>query len=197
MASKKVKDRAYQSSLEEIKQSYQESKDWFTVFETVVYNDVRESNEAFIDYLEEVEQTKIKDVKHLQELTGVDYVTDTYIKGKKVTAKDETQQKEFALKELEETLITGRASKYSRAMETALLEGAKYEDLLKIKAQDYGLPETDKNGKSYQYATILDVISWEYLLMESFAVRPDLRTVAKDLEAPYSLVLNAWKLRQY
>lgn len=154
--------------------AYQKSKSWEEVYSTSVYMDDHTTSEAFIDYLEGVTQTKVKDGKHLQELTGIG-----------------------DLKDLEDTLRDSRASKYSRAMETALLEGAKYEDLLKIKAQDYGLPETDKNGKDYQYSTILDVISWEYLLIEQFAVRPDLRTISRDLEAPYSLVLDAWKLRQY
>jgi len=197
MASKKVKDKRYLNSLEEIKTAYQESNDWVDVFATAVYNDVRESNEAFIDYLEEVTKTKVKDVKHLQELTEITHITEMYVKGKKVKAKTEDQEKEFALKELEETLIGGRTSKYSRAMETAILEGAKYKDLLKIKPKEYGLPETNKNSKDYQYATILDATSWEYLLVEQFAVRPDLRTISRDLEAPYSLVLDAWKLRQY
>lgn len=151
---------------------YQKSKSWEDVYSTSVYMDDYTTSEAFIDYLEEVTQTKVKDAKHLQELTGIG-----------------------DLKDLEDTLRDSRASKYSRAMETALLEGAKYEDLLKIKPQDYGLTETDKNGRSYQYSTILDVISWEYLLVEQFAVRPDLRTIARDLEAPYSVVFNAWKLR--
>jgi len=198
MASKKVKDKHYLNSLEEIKTAYQESKDWVDVFATAVYNDVRESNEAFIDYVEEVTKTKVKDVKHLQELTEITHITKIYVKGKEVKAKNEGQEKEFALKELEETLIGGKTSKYSRAMETALLEGAKYKDLLKIKPKEYGLPEKWSIYKDEdQYSTILDVISWEYLLIEPFAVRPDLRTISRDLEAPYSVVLDAWKLRQY
>ena len=188
----------YLNYKKEIAETYQESKDWNKVFSTAVYSDVIEAQEAFIDYIAEVYKTEVKDVQHLQKLTGITHL-DSWDNKKReyVTPETEEGAKQNALKELEDTLTGAKYSKYSRAMETALLEGAKYEDLLKIKAQDYGLPKTDKNGKDYQYSTILDVISWEYLLVEQFAVRPDLRTVAKDLEAPYSLVLDAWKLRAW
>ena len=204
----------YLNYKKEIAEIYQESKDWGVVFSTSVYSDVQEAQESFIDYIEETYQTKVKDVKHLQELTGITHLYNYWDKDNGFLTNEEAEKlaKERkipleslgatdeqtgaeALKQLEDTLTGARDSKYSRAMETALLEGAKYEDLLKIKPQDYGLPETDKNGRSYQYSTILDVISWEYLLVEQFAVRPDLRTIARDLEAPYSVVFNAWKLR--
>jgi len=85
-------------------------------------------------------------------------------------------------------------------METALLEGAKYEDLLKIKPQDYGLPKKWKTYKEEdQYSTILDVISWEYLIAEpgGLMLLPSLRLMAKELEAPYSVVMDVYNQRGY
>ncbi len=95
----------YLNYKKQIAETYQESKDWGVVFSTSVYSDVKEAQEAFIDYVEETYQTKVKDGKHLQKLTGI---------------KAET------LEGLEETVINSRYIKYFRALETALEEGATY-----------------------------------------------------------------------
>jgi len=177
----------------DIAETYQESKDWHTVFSTHAYSDVQEAQEAFIDYLEEVTQTKVKDVKHLQKLTGITHITETHVKNKLVKAKDEDQEKQFAIVELEDTLTRARFSKFSRTMEIALQDGAKYKDLLKIKPKDYGLPETWNVGiAKSQYETILWEISGGYFINEGLMISPDLRSVAKDMEAPYSVVMDAY-----
>jgi len=159
----------------EIVEAYQESKSWDTVITTVVYSDSNSSQEAFIDYVEEVYQIKVKDAKHLQKLTGI---TEETLEG------------------LQETLISSRYSKYTRAIETALKDGAMYKDLLQIKPKDYGLPESwDKCLASDQYSSILWAIEDVFRLAEPIsAVRPDLRTVAKEIEAPYSVLMDANKL---
>ena len=161
----------------EIVEAYQESKSWDTVITTVVYSDSNSSQEAFIDYVEEVYQIKVKDAKHLQKLTGI---TEETLEG------------------LQETLISSRYSKYTRAIETALKDGAMYKDLLQIKPKDYGLPETwsSKYGEPVtQYNTILMAIGDVFRLGEPIsAVRPDLKTVAKEIQAPYSVLMDANKL---
>ena len=171
-----IKDRHYIKHLKEIRETYEESKDWDKVISTAVYSDVDEAQEAFIDYVEEVYKTKVKDGKHLQKLTGI---------------------KEETLEGLEETVINSRYSKYFRALEKALQEGAKYKDLLQIKPQDFGLPKTWSGCLgSDQYSSILWAISFEFLINEpdSLMLLPDLRSIAQEIEAPYSVLMDAYKL---
>jgi hypothetical protein len=188
----------------EIAETYQETKDWHTVFSTTVYSDVNEAQEAFIDYVEETYQTKVKDAKHLQKLTGINYIGNY---NKETKQYEETNTKEEgklnALRELEGTLIGCRYAKYFRALQKALQEGAKYKDLLQIKPQDYGLPET-WNGclASDQGSSILWAIEDTFLIGEpNTSVRPDLKAIAREIEAPYSVLMdahkicNGWKLR--
>ena len=177
MSSKtEIKDSHYIKHLKEIREVYEESKDWDKVISTAVYSDVNEAQEAFIDYVEEVYKTKVKDAKHLQKLTGI---TEETLEG------------------LEETVINSRYSKYFRALEKALQEGVKYKDLLQIKPQDFGLPKTWSGCLgSDQYSTILWALSFEFLIDEpgGLMVRPSLRAIAKELEAPYSAIMEAYKL---
>ena len=160
----------------QIAETYQESKSWDKVITTAVYSDVKEAQEAFIDYVEETYQTKVKDGKHLQKLTGI---TEETLEG------------------LEETVINSRYSKYFRALETALQEGATYPELLKIKPKEYGLPEKwNKVLGSDQYSTILWALSFEFLIDEpaSLMFLPDLRSIAQEIKAPYSVLMDCYKL---
>jgi len=176
----KIIDRDFYSEyLEGIKKAYQESKSWDRVITTAVYSDVNEAQEAFIDYVEEVYKTKVKDAKHLQKLTGI---TEETLEG------------------LEETVINSRYSKYFRALEKALQEGATYPELLKIKPQDFGLPKTWSGCLgSDQYSSILWAISFEFLINEpvflsSLMLLPDLRSIAQEIQAPYSVLMDCYKL---
>jgi hypothetical protein len=181
----------------QIAETYQETKDWHTVISTTVYSDVKEAQEAFIDYLEEVYHTKVKDAKHLQELTGINYIGN-YNKETKQYEDTNTEEegKLNALIELEETLIGARYSKYFRALQKALQEGAKYKDLLQIKPQDYGLPETWSGClASDQDSSILWAIEDTFLIGEpNTSVRPDLRAIAREIEAPYSVLMEVHKI---
>ena len=168
--------RDYLNYKKQITETYQESKDWGVVFSTSVYSDVVASMEAFIDYVEETYQTKVKDGKHLQKLTGI---------------KAET------LEGLEETVIKSRYIKYFRALEKALQEGATYPELLKIKPKEYGLPEKwNKVLGSDQYSSILWALSFEFLINEpgSLMLLPDLRTIAEEIQAPYSVLMDCYNL---
>lgn len=158
---------AYISEKREIAEAYQESKSWDKVITTVVYSDTYSSQEAFIDYVEEVYNTKIKDAKQLQKLTGI---TEETLEG------------------LEETLLNSRIEKYERVIDTAIENGAKYKDLLKIDPKEFSLPETNKEE------AILKGIAMEFLLGESIVIHPDLRDIAEELEAPYSVILKAKKM---
>lgn len=188
----------YLNYKKQIAETYQESKDWGVVFSTSVYSDVKEAQEAFIDYVEEIYQTKVKDGKHLQKLTGITHLDSWDSKaGKYITPDTEEEAKENAIRELEETVINSRYSKYFRALEKALQEGAKYKDLLQIKPQDFGLPKTWSGCLgSDQYSSILWALSFEFLINEpaSLMLLPDLRSIAQEIEAPYSVLMDCYNL---
>lgn len=187
----------YLNYKKQIAETYQESKDWGVVFSTSVYSDVEDAQEAFVDYVEETYQTKVKDSKHLQKLTGITHLDSWDSKaGKYITPDTEEEAKENAIRELEETLIRSRYSKYFRALEKALQEGVKYKDLLQIKPQDFGLPKTWSGCLgSDQYSSILWALSFEFLIEPgSLMLLPDLRTIAQEIQAPYSVLMDCYNL---
>ena len=188
----------YLNYKKQIAETYQESKDWGVVFSTSVYSDVDEAQEAFIDYVEETYQTKVKDAKHLQKLTGITHLDSWDSKaGKYITPDTEEEAKENAIRELEETVLSSRYSKYFRALEKAIQEGATYPELLKIKPKEYGLPEKwNKVLVSDQYSSILWALSSEFLIDEtaSLMLLPDLRSIAQEIQAPYSVLMDAYNL---
>lgn len=180
----------------QIAETYQKTKDWATVFSTDVDTDSYEAQESFIDYIEQTYQTKIKDIKQLQELTGIYKVNSWDEKLNKHKPVGDEEAKENAIRELDETLTRARFNKFSRAIGRALDEGAKYKDLIQIQPKDYGLPESWRYCLAYdQYTTILWAISLDYLLAEpSFTVlTPKPRDIAEDLEAPLSVIMDAIK----
>lgn len=188
----------YLNYKKQIAETYQESKDWGVVFSTSVFSDVNEAQESFIDYVEETYQTKVKDGKHLQKLIGITRLDSWDSKaGKYITPDTEEEAKENAIRELEETVISSRYSKYFRALEKALQEGAKYKDLLHIKPQDFGLPKTWSGClASDQYSSILWALSFEFLIDEPgfLMLLPDLRSIAQEIEAPYSVLMDCYNL---
>ena len=172
--------KIYNINLKGIKEVYSNSKSWEEVITSEDFC-IEDSSfiEAFIDYVEEVYKTKIKDADHLDKLTGI---------------------KPYLPEELtlEDILTKAKVSKYLSSLEKALQEGAKYKDLLQIKPQDYGLPESWTTGIiTDQYGSILYAISVTFLIIESGDRRPDLRTIAKELEAPYSVLMDAYKLYKF
>ena len=182
----------------QIAETYQESKSWDKVITTAVYSDVKEAQESFIDYVEETYQTKVKDGKHLQKLTGITHLDSWDSKaGKYITPDTEEEAKENAIRELEETVIVSRYSKYFRALTTALEGGATYPELLKIKPQDFGLPKTWSGCLgSDQYSSILWALSFVFLIYEpaSLMLLPDLRSIAQEIQAPYSVLMDCYNL---
>jgi hypothetical protein len=188
----------YHGYREAIKKTYLQTGDWSEVISKDVYSDVDEAQEAFIDYVEEVTGAKITDVAQLQELTGITHLDSWDSKaGKYITPETEEGAKENAIRELTETLIGARYSKYFRALGGAIKDGAKYKDLLQIKPQEYGLPETwtGTQGKD-QSRALLWAISFEFLIDEPAGLTffPDLRSVAQEMEAPYSVLMDCHKI---
>lgn len=188
----------YHGYRERMRKTYLEGGDWTTVLSTDVYSDSDEAQEAFIDYVEEVAGIKITDVAQLQEITGITHLDSWDSKaGKYITPETEDGAKENAIRELTETLTGARYSKYFRALRDAIKDGAKYKDLLRISPQGYGLPETWSGTLSKdQYSSVLWAIMFEFLIDEpaGLTLFPDLRSVAKEMEAPYSVLMDCHKL---
>lgn len=177
----------YDRDLKGIKEAYSKSKSWEDVINSGYFNsDENSSMEAFIDFVEDVFKTKIKDAQQLDKLTGLTTLLPkepNIEKGKEPT--------------LEYILTSSRYSKYFRALEKALQEGVKYKDLLQIKPQDFGLPKTWSGClSSDQYSSILWALSFEFLINEpgSLMFLPDLRTIAQEIQAPYSVLMDCYKL---
>jgi hypothetical protein len=171
----------YLDNKKEIVETYQESNSWDEVLNTVVYVDARQSQEAFIDCIEEIYQTKVKDSKHLQKLTGCKEYRDS----------DKIK--------LQDVINNARYCKYERVLEKKIKEGAKYKDLLNIEPKDFNLPESwgsYYNSPANKYNTILKAIGYEFMINEpaSLMLLPDLRSIAEELEAPYSVIMDSYNL---
>ena len=199
-----------------IDEAYQESQNWGDVFGTHVYEYVEEAQEAFIEAVEEKYQTKVRDAKHLSELTGITELynywdnggfledeqaealakkTKRPLKSFKATPK---QSRDEALRQLEETLTTSRSAKYHRALYIALQSGAKYEDLMAIDPGSYGLTTEPWQtwGMNTRKASVLMTIGDAFLMYEpgGLMLRPGLRAIAEEVQAPYSEIMEAYKL---
>lgn len=200
---------------QEIGEAYLKSNNWGVVFSTVVYCDEHSSQEAFIDYVEDVYKTNVKDAKHLQELTGITNLYNYWDKDRGFLTDEEAEKlsKENnkplesyeatpgqtgaeAIRELEDTIQGSKLSKYTRDLDNAIQEGAKYKDLLQIKPKDYGLPETwDYSLYKDQYNAILWAIGLGMSINEPARLMsfPSLRLIAEELEAPYSVIMDVYK----
>lgn len=179
-----------------IDQTYRETEDWGEVLAKHVFPDVWEANEAFIDYLEKTYNTKVKDVEHLQELTGITHFASYWKEGEQIEITKEEEQKERAKIELRDSLIKCRENKYIRALEDAVREGATYKDLLKIKPQDFDLPEKWEGSLYHDQASAIGwAINMEYSIHEPAGLMafPSLRLIAEDLEAPYSVIMDVYR----
>ena len=172
---------------QEITKLYQGSKNWEDIVTSEYFNtDATEDTEAFIVCIEEVYQTRIKDAKHLEKLTGL---TNEMLK-------KERNIEPGAEATLDIVLQLANMSRYNRALSIGLLNGAKYKDLLQVKPKEYGLPETWEEfaGRTgNQYNSILWAIHSQYLLGDRAGVRADLSTIAEALESPLSVIVEALK----
>jgi hypothetical protein len=183
------KDKHYLKYFEGIKEVYQKAESWEDVVASnYFYSDEGKSMEAFIDYVEEVYKTEVKDTKELEKLTALLPKEQNIEKGKEPT--------------LEYILTSARHSKYFRALETALEGGATYPELLKISPTKFNLPKDFKIENtvgSDSYNSILWAISFSYLINEPVGLMmlPDLRSIAEEIKAPYSVIMEAYNLTRY
>jgi len=98
---------------------------------------------------------------------------------------------------MEHTLILGMFNRYFTTIEDMLEAGAKYKDILLLEPKDFNLPDQwsgtlAKNKEE----VILWAISFTYLINEpgNLMMLPNLRAVAEEIEAPYSVLMDCYKL---
>ena len=191
------KDGLYKKSYEKLKALSNEGKDYGDLF-TEIYQDETYLNEIFIRLVEEREGVAITSEKQLQELTGITEIYGRWEEeGNKKPTKKEAQ--EIAFKQIEETFTSAMSYRYSKALEDILETGGKYGDLLKLKPSYFNLPETWSGGLgSDQYSSILWVIVGVFDLNIYIDIHDidkiDLKTIAQEIEAPYSVLMDANRL---
>lgn len=159
-----------------LREFIQETKDWDRLLTYALDKLLEEDTKgSYVELAEEAFKTKIKDAEHLRKVTGL---------------------KERPLKDLERIITDCKYGKYSNALIKAIGEGATYKDLLKMKPKDYGLPETWEGClASDHYSAIL----WAIELAigteggrPSIFNMPNLRSIAEEIEAPYSVVMDCY-----
>jgi hypothetical protein len=195
------KSKLYKESYERLKAFVDEVKSYGDLF-TEIYEDETYLNEIFVRLVEETEGVAITSAKQLQELTEITEIYgywdeekgETVPYGDKKPTKKEAQ--EIAYNQIEEAFISAMSYRYSKALEDILEAGGKYKDLLQIKPSFFNLPETWSGcTPSDQYRSILWALKDIFLIGEpNTSVRPDLKTIAQEIEAPYSVLMDAHKI---
>ena len=204
LKSGEYKDRIYKKSYERLKSYYKEGKSWDSLFGQI-YEDVNHLNEIFVRLVEEEEEIVITSAKQLQKLTRITEIYGYWDeeKGETVPYGDKNPNKreaqEIALKQIEATFTSAMSYRYSKALEDILQAGGKYKDLLQLKPAYFNLPETWSGElTSDKQSSILWAIEDIFRIGEpNTSVRPDLKAIAREIEAPYSVLLEAHKLPHF
>jgi len=166
-------DPTYASYYSHIKLSWWKGKTWSEIFSSEIYCDVPAPNTAFIDLIEEENKTKIKDAKHLRELTGIDV---------------------SVMNELKHCLIGAREDKLFEAAKELLEQGKQYDDLMNLKVKTFDLPSKWTGFWGKEDTTAKDII--QNAIREVFSLFHfergvmSVREVASYLNAPYSEILE-------
>lgn len=197
------RDELYKRSYDKLKALVDSGTTFGDVF-TEIYSDEYYLNDIFIRLVEEKEGVLITSAKQLQELTGITEIYGYWDseKGETIQYKDKTistkkEAKEEAKKQIEETFTAGMYSRYSSILESMLEAGAKYKDIVIINPKDFNLPEKWSGTlATNKEEVILWAISFTYLINEpaGLMMLPNLRLIAEEIEAPYSVLMDCFKL---
>lgn len=189
------KDKVYKKNYEELKALGDKEGTTYYDLLSEIYMDVEYLNEIFIRIVEETEGVEITNVKQLQELTGI---TEVYGDPEEEGYKEPTKQqaKKEALRQLENIFLSGMSYRYSTTLENILHEGGTYTDLLKINPSDFNLPDTWTGTLAEdKYTSILWAIAFVFRINEpATSVKPSLKVVAKEINAPLSVLMDVNKL---
>jgi len=203
LKSREYKDKLYKKSYDKLKALVDEGTTFGDIF-TEIYSDESYLNDIFIRLIEDKEGVAITSAKQLQELSGVKEIYGYWdhnkketiqYKDKAISTKKEAQEE--AKKQIEDTFIQGMYNRYFTTIEDMLEAGAKYKDILLLSPKDFNLPDQwsgtlAKNKEE----VILWAIGFTYLINEpgSLMMLPSLRAIAEEIEAPYSVLMDCYKL---
>ena len=199
LKSPEAKDELYKKCYERLKASSETNTTWGDLF-TEIYEDEDYLNEIFVRLVEEQEGVEITSAKQLQELTGITELYPEMNKPKEERTKKTTKKEALAeaTRQIEQTFTQAMSHRYSSTLERILEAGGTYNDLLKINPKDFNLPETWSGClASNKESSILWAIFLTFYLGENRTVKPDLRAIAKEIGAPYSVLMDANKLGSF
>jgi len=196
-----VEKKLYTENYAILKAILDENNDYQLLYKEL-YQDEYFQQEIFVRLVEEKEGTVVKSAKQLQELTGITEVYGEWDEEKQelIPYKDKEpttkEAQEEADRQIKETFTQGMVYRYTKALEDILKGGGVYSELLKVKPSYFNLPETwSGHLATDKHSSILWAIVDVFSLMESnSSVRPDLRSIAQEIEAPYSVIMDAYKL---
>jgi len=161
--------------------------DWVKIFNTLVesiyYEEWNKIAEIFIRLVEGHHKTKVKNGKHLEELTGT---------------KEDQYHKDFLVDfdtGLNGLVILAKYFRYEVYLYYLISVTKSYKELTEVNPSDFDLPKKwtlhkDKTTRTRE-TMILDTLGYKFNLWEGEMGRPPLRDVAKHIKAPYSIILEA------
>ena len=147
-------------------------------YEKMSYNDST-SDYVFFRLVEEENNYPIKSVEELEKCLGV--------------AEGEGNS------DIERIFYNAMHYRYVNKIETLINNGAKYKDLLSVSPKEFNLSKSWKvesfSERIYnQQKAILETICYSFYLNEGCFIKPNLRDIATELDAPYSAILKAYQI---
>lgn len=162
----------YVLARQEIEGLKNQGQPWRDIFDTAVNKQETRALEAFLDAIEAEQQLTVADADQLASITGIE---DSQV--------------------LRSILTIGRESKYLRALRKAIEDGAMFSDLLQMEPSAFRLAEPWDGETGSKQKSIVWAIGEAYVIsfLTYSKVSPHLRSVAQDLNAPYSIVVEAFE----
>jgi len=161
---------------------------WIKIFEMLgeglYYEDWDKQAEIFVRFVEAHYKTQVKDGKHLEGLTGT---------------KQNQYHKDFLADfetGLDGLVLSAKNFRYEIYLYYLLSVTKSYKELTKINPSGFDLPKKwilyrNKDKTRTKKTMILNTLGYKFNLWEVELMSPPLRDVAKFIEAPYSVILEA------
>ena len=143
--------------------------------------------EIFVRLVEEKHGVEVTSWKQLQELTGL---TEQYLEWDEATEtatrvkRTKKAAQEVANEWLEETFLEAMKYRYRKFLESMLVSGGKYRDLLEVSPTEFHLPESLKEE------TIAWTIGLYFGMGDPEYATLSVRSVAEQIDAPYGVILS-------
>jgi hypothetical protein len=177
----------YQTFYNALQELYMTEKSWEKLLILAKHSEHDLVNEIFVKLVEETTGESITSYEQLQKATGIYNLNDLdYIK-EEIDAPEDWEPTDAVTKaeaesQAEICFCMAMRYRYQLALEECLRTGGKYQNLLKIKPVTFYLPS------EIQEPAILRALE---TFICDLPVKPDTRSLAESLEAPYSLLIQA------